>query len=176
MRYLLLFLLSLILLENVQAQKFLQLEKLHSPKTRKYFPGYEITFQLNNGQWYTRVIEDVSYEQNLILFANGHVHVDSIIAFKSFNNQRWSRPIGNQLINFAVAWTAFSLVADAVSDDPGDSYGREDAIIAGTSAALGFSIKKLFTKRVFDLSKNKSGEAKRWRLRVLDLDIKLSDP
>ncbi|HFA51864.1 MAG TPA: hypothetical protein ENJ95_22840 [Bacteroidetes bacterium] len=160
---------SFLFIDAASCQKFLQLERVHSPKTRKYFPGHEITFQLTGGQWYTRVIEDISYEQNFVIFANGHVSLDSIIAFKTFNNQKWSRPIGNNLLNFAIAWTGFSLIADAAGQY---DYGRSDAVIAGTSAALGFALKLFFKKRIFKLNKNKDGHAKRWRLRVLDLNVK----
>lgn len=158
--------------EMAFAQKFLQLEKVHSPKTRKYYAGDEITFQLNNGQWYTRVIEDVSYEQKLILFANGHMAVDSIVAFRSFKNARWSRPIGNQLINFAIAWTVFSIVDQAVSDDPFQQIDRTTYMIPAASTATGFALKKLFKHRTFRMTKNKKGEEKKWRLRVLDLNVK----
>ena len=143
MRYFLLFWLCFTFAGFTYGQKFLQLERTHSPKTRKYFPGDEITFQLNNGLWYTRVIDDVSYEQNLILFASGHVNVDSIMAFRSFDRRKWSRPIGNQLYNFAIAWTGFSLIADAVSNDSADDYTVGSAVVAGTSVATVFLLKKL---------------------------------
>jgi hypothetical protein len=163
----------LFIADTLCGQKMLQLEKLHSAQTRKYFPGDEITFQLKGGQWYTRVIEDVSWEQNLVFFSQGHVKVEDITAFRSFNNRKWSRPVGNQLFNFAIAWTGFSLIADAFSNDPGDTYGKEDAIIAGTSVALGIGIKKLFKRRTFHFRKNKKGEDVRWRLRILDLRVKV---
>ncbi|MFQ5446126.1 MAG: hypothetical protein ACE5FF_04270 [Saprospiraceae bacterium] len=155
--------------ETSFGQKFLQLERIHSPKTRKYYPGDEITFQLVNGQWYTRVIEDVSYEQHYVIFAHGHVNVDSILAFRTFDVQKWSRPIGNQLINFAIAWTGFALIAAAVDDQ--DSYTKGDAGLAVASAGLGYALQKLFRKRTFKMTKNEEGENKKWRLRVLDLTV-----
>lgn len=158
------------LVEITAGQKFLQLEKLNSPRARKYFPGDEITFQLKGGQWYTRVIEDISYERNLVIFANGHIELDSVVAFRSFKNQKWSRPIGNQLINFAIAWTGFALIAAAVDDE--DTYSKGDAALAVTSAGLGFALKKLFKRRTFSLAKTPNGESRRWRLRVLDLEVK----
>lgn len=158
--------------ESSFGQKFLQLERVHSPKTRKYFPGHEITFQVQGGQWYTRVIEDVSYDQHYIIFTNGHVSVDSITAFRTFDNQKWSRPIGGQLINFAIAWTGFALIAAAV--DKGDSYSRGDAGVAVVSAGLGLALQKLFRKRTFRMTKNEKGESKKWRLRVLDLTVSKS--
>lgn len=172
MRYLIPVLLLLFFGEMASGQKFLQLEKIHSPKTRKYFPGDEITFQLAGGQWYTRVIEDVSYEQKLVIFANGHVSVDSIVAFRSFNNRRWSRPVGNQLFNFAIAWTVFSIIDQAVSDEPFQDIPASTYVIPASSVATGLAIKKLFQKRTFRFTKNKEGEEKKWRLRVLDLNVK----
>lgn len=172
MRYILLLGFCVAVGGECQGQKFLQLERINSPKTRKYFAGDEITFQLNNRQWYTRVIEDVSYEQKLIIFANGHISVDSIVALRSFERRKWSRPLGNQFYNFAIAWTGFGLIADAVSNDPADDYTLDNTIVAASSVATGFLLKKLFRRRTFHFTNNKEGEAKRWRLRVLDLEVK----
>jgi hypothetical protein len=172
MRYLFLFCFWVVFAGFASGQKFLQLERTNSPKTRKYYPGDEITFQLNNNQWYTRVIDDVSYQKKLILFSNGHVSVDSIVALRSFERRKWSKPLGNQLYNFAIAWTAFALIADAVSDDAADDYAVSSAVVAGSSVASGFLLKKLFHRRTFHFNKNKAGEAKKWRLRVLDLEVK----
>ena len=152
-------------------QKFLQLEKAHSPKTRKYYPGDEITFQLTNGQWYTRVIEDISYEQKLIVFAYGHTEVDSITALRSFENARWSKPIGNQFFNFAVAWVLFSAIDQAFDEQPFQNIGNGVYIVPASSIVTGYTLKKIFKKRTFRMEKNKKGEAKKWRLRVLDLNV-----
>ena len=156
----------------VFGQKFLQLERLHSTKTRKYAPGDEITFQLNNGLWYTRVIDDISYERQFVLFANGHVAVDSIVAFRSFKPGRWSRSIGNQLFNFAAAWVLFSVIDEAVSDEPFQDIPKSAIIIPATSVATGILIKKLFKHRTFRIKRDKAGEVTRWRLRALDLTVK----
>lgn len=169
MRYTLTIILLLLLSDVSFGQKFLQLERVHSPKTKKYFPGDEITFQMVNGQWYTRVIDDISYEQKLVLFAQGAVHVDSIMALRSFKRKRVSKSLGNQLYNFAVAWTVFSLVASAVDDE--DTYSRGDVAVAATSIGTGFLLQKLFRQRTFRMEKNSRGEAKKWRLRVLDLEV-----
>ncbi len=153
-------------------QRFLQLERTNSAKTRKYFPGDEITFQIDKGQWYTRVIEDVSYEQNLVIFAIGSVSVDSISALRSFQRRRWSRPLGNQFYNFAILWTGYSLIADVASKEPEDDFTATSAVVAGSALATGFLIKKLFRQRTFYFSKNKKGEVKKWRLRTLDLEVR----
>ena len=160
----------LALLGGASAQRFLQLEKTHSPKTRKYFPGDEITFKLANGQWYTRVIDEVKYNERLLVFASGHVDVDSIVAFRTYNSRRWSRTVGNQLYNFAIAWTGFSLISAAVDD--GDPYSKGDLTVAATSVATGLLLKRAFRHRTYNLKKNKHGEAVRWRLRAMDIGVK----
>ena len=168
-------LLFFLFLANIcHGQKFLQLEKIRSPKTKKYFIGTEITFQVKGGQWYSRVIEDVSYEQKLLIFPKGHMSVDSIIAFRTFDRQKWSRPIGNQLINFAAVWTIFSVVDAAVSgNDFVDEVSRPFTYATPImSTGLGLLIKKIFKKRTYKFSKNKKGEDKKWRLRALDLEVK----
>ncbi len=162
---------SLFASQDVWAQRFLQLERVHSPKSIKYFPGDEITFQLDQGQWHTRVIEDISWEQNLLIFANGHVVVDSITALRSFKNRRWSKPIGNQLVGFAFVWAVYSLIDGAVAGDVSSNFQGVGLGIPIAAVASGLSIKRLFRQRTFHFTKNKKGEAKKWRLRALDLEV-----
>lgn len=170
MRNTLLILLFSVIAFNVFGQKYLQLEKLNRADTRKYFPGDEITFQLNNGQWYTRVIDDISYERQFILFPKGHVAVDSIVAFRSFKPARWSKSLGNQFYNFAAVWMVYSLIDQAVS---GDSFDPGVVLVVpATGAATGFLIKKLFKHRTYRIKRNKAGEVTRWRLRAMDLTVK----
>ncbi len=172
MRTTLSFLFAFFLVNVAYGQKFLQLERINSPKTRKYFPGHEITFQMIGGQWYTRVIEDISYEQNLLLFAKDHVPLDSIIALRSFKPQKWSRPLGNQFFNFAAVWALYSVVDEALQDEPFQQVDKSVYLIPATSAGIGFLIKKLFKQRTYHFDINKDGYAKKWRLRVLDIDVK----
>lgn len=151
-------------------ERFLQIEKTTSFKVRKIYPGSELTFQLNNGLWYTRVLEDVSYESNRLVFADNSISIDSIVALRSFRNARWSRPIGNQLVNFGIAWTGFNLIAAIATDE--ENYSRFDAGVALGSATIGFSIKWLFRYRTFKIKRNNEGEPTKWRLRILDLKVR----
>ncbi|RMF23539.1 MAG: hypothetical protein D6765_12935 [Bacteroidetes bacterium] len=170
------FLFALLLLaQALPAQKFLQIERLHSPKTRKFAVGDEITFQLIGQEgWYTRVIEDIHYEQQLVQFAYGQVHVDSIAAIRIFNSRRWSRPLGNQLFNFAIAWQTFSLISTAVDETETfrDNLPR-DAVVVGSSVLTGFLLQRIFRHRTFRLS-NPEGthRSRKWRLRALDLEVR----
>jgi hypothetical protein len=172
MRILLLSILLSFFAGETNAQKFLQLEKIHSPKTKKYFPGQEITFQLHGGQWYTRVIEDINYEQNLLLFPRDHVHLDSIAALRFFDRQKWSRPLSNQFFNFAAVWVVYAAIDELVSGNDFKNLDKSVYMIPASSVATGFLIRHLFKKKTYRFEKNKKGEAKRWRLRVLDLNIK----
>ncbi len=153
-------------------QKFLQLEKMNSAKTRKYSPGTVITFQLQGGQWYTRELGDISFEQNQIVFEYGHAKVVDVTAFRTYDSQKWSRPLGNNLYTFAAAWTGFSLIAAAV--DKEDTYSSGDIMVAASSIVTGLAIQKIFRQRTFDLKRNKNGQPRKWRLRVLDLNVKPS--
>lgn len=176
MKYIFTLLLTVLFFSFCHGQKFLQLERTHSPKTKKYAPGSEITFQVVGGQWYERIIEDISYEQNLLIFPKGHMHVDSIIAFRVYDNQRWSRAIGNQMINFAAVWTIYSTIDAAIGGDFVDDINRPFIYTTPAfSAGLGLLIKKIFKQRTYKFTKNKDGEAKRFRLRVIDLDVTRGD-
>lgn len=170
----LIFFLFLISYQPIFGQKLLQIEKLHSPKTRKYFQGNEITFQVKGGEWYTRVIEDVNYEKQYLLFSNGHIKVEDVIAIKSFKNKKWSKSLGNQLIFFAPVWAVYTLIATAVDDELKFGYGKGDYIVMGSSIGTGALLRVLFKSRTFKFQKD-GKESTRWRLRILDLDIKRGD-
>lgn len=173
MKYIFILISFLFFSNTCHGQKFLQLEKVNSAKAKKYALGSEITFRVVGGQWYTRVVEDISYEQNLIVFPKGHVHLDSIIAFRTYDDQSWSRPIGNQLINFAAVWTLYSTIDAALSDDFVGTLNRPFVYTTPVaSTAVGLLLKTIFKQRTFKVEKDKNGGAKKWRLRVLDLEVR----
>ena len=67
-------------------QKVLQIEKVNSYKTEKFSIGTELTYKLKgDDSWYHSAIKDLLIEENIILFHNRYVHLDSIAAF------RWER-------------------------------------------------------------------------------------
>ena len=171
MRIILLIIISIFFLGETSAQKFLQLERVNSPRTKKYFPGTEVTFQLSNGQWYTRVLEDVSYENNMLIFPRNNIHLDSITAFRTYKNRRWSRALSNQLFNFAVVWSVYFAVDESLRDDPFQNVENFTFIVPLSSVGTGFGLRNIFKKRTFKLEKNKMGETKKWRLRILDLTV-----
>jgi hypothetical protein len=127
---------------------------------------------MKGGQWYTRVIEDVNFDKQYILFGNGFVKLEEITAFKTFKNQRWSRSMGNQLIAFAPVWAGYTAIASAFDDEV--SFGRGDYIIMGTSAGLGILTRLLFKSRTYKFQKNEK-PSNRWRLRIIDLEVSKRD-
>lgn len=165
-------LLFLCLCHVAVSQKFLQIEKLHSPKTRKFSVGTEITFQLKGGQWYTRVLEDINFDKQYMLFSNGHIKVEDITAVKTFKHRKWSRGMSNQLLMFAPIWGTYRGI-DTLAFG-GDKFGTGDYVIMGSAIGVGLLLRVIFKSRTFNFQKN--GKAsKRWRLRVLDLDVSRRD-
>ncbi|RMG77912.1 MAG: hypothetical protein D6714_19120 [Bacteroidetes bacterium] len=167
MKYLF-FLFALASMPACFGQKFIQIEKLNAARTRKIFVGSEVTFQLTDGQWYTRTLEGVNYDKQLLLFPSGHVAVSDVAAIRSFKNRRWSNNLGNQLIAFAPVWGGYTLVASAIDDEI--RFGRSDFVIMGSAVLSGILTKLLFKQRTFYFQKNQKPSSK-WRLRALDLDI-----
>lgn len=154
---------------NANAQKLLQIEKLHSPKTIKYFIGDEITFQLKGeDSWYTRNIENVSYEGNVMFVVDGQIKLSDVTALRTFKPSKWSRPLSNQLIFFAPVWAGYTAVASIFDDDV--SFGKSDYIIMGSSIATAGILKFLFKHKTYRFQK-KNKESKKWRLRILDLTV-----
>jgi len=158
-----LFLFFCLISGSVFGQKLLQIEKLHSPKTWKFFVGNKITFQTTDGQWYTRYIEDVSYENNWIIFPNGHIPVSDIKAIRTFKNRNWSRGLGNKLMGFTPVWAVYRGVSILGFDEPG--FGKGDYLVMGSSLITGALLRIIFKSRTYKFKKQ-------YRLRVLDLNVK----
>ena len=151
------------------AQKMLQIERLHSPKTIKFYKGSEITFQEKEGQWYTRVLSDLSYENNWLLFPDGKVDLDDVSAIRSFKNKRWSSSLGNQMILFAPVWAGYNAIAMQVDSEEG--FSRGDFWIMGASIGAGLALRTIFRQKTWRFKK-KGKDSRKFRLRILDLDIR----
>jgi hypothetical protein len=159
-----LFLLLLFLLPVASsAQIILQMEKVNSAKTKKYFVGDELTYRIaNDPQWYTSELVNIIPSTNLVVFDNHYVHIDSLRTFRSYGSQRWSKPVAYNLYTFGAAWSLFSLGASLV--DRSDPYTWGDLTVTGTAAATGLLIQLLFRKRDYRLGKKR-------RLRIIDMNI-----
>lgn len=159
MRLLLLLLFSIGGLASLQAQKYLQIERVGSFKVKRYQQGEELTFRITDDDyWYTEEIVDIMIPENMVLFTNRVISVEDITHIRSFKRRKWSKPMGQQLYNFGIGWIVFSL-GDALFGNPLRRAIIEVPLVAGVT---GFLIQKLFRHRTFRMGKNR-------RLRVLDL-------
>lgn len=153
----------------VFSQKLLQIERLHSPKTIKFYQGNQITFQTKDGQWYTRILEDLNYENNWLLFVDGHTPMDDIVAIKMSKNKKWSQNLGNQIMGFAPLWAGYTAVASLVDEDT--RFSKGDYIIMGSALVTGGLLRIIFKAKTYKFSKNGKASNK-YRLRILDLNLK----
>lgn len=168
MRHLIL-LLFLLISPTVFSQKLLQIERLNSPKTIKFYQGNELTFQTKDGQWYSRVIEDFNEENQWLLFIDGHTPMDEIIAIRMSKNKRWSRNLGNQIMGFAPLWAGYTAIASLV--DKEHRFSKGDYIIMGSAVATGALLRLLFKSKTYKFSK-KGKPSNKFRLRILNLNLK----
>lgn len=145
------------------AQKLLLLERQNKDEPSKYYVGQEMTYQLKSDKiWRTSTILDLSYEQQMIFFANGNVHVDDVRALRFFNIRRIGNGASLSLATFAGGWGLFAL-GDEIAG--GDNDWRLNAHVIGTSAALAGIVwlaTRQRTKKMND----------RRRLRITDLTLK----
>ncbi|MFK7933034.1 MAG: hypothetical protein AB8G22_05950 [Saprospiraceae bacterium] len=158
-------LLFLAFVTTSSAQKVLQLEKYGNlKKTRKYYIGQEVTYQLKGDDlWYTLPIERIIEEENIVVFNDRFVKLDSIRAIKSFHTRDRSRRMATTLNVFGIAWSVFALGGSIANED--FSYRRGDAITTATALTLGHLVKWIFKDKKYKMGR-------KYRLRTLDLSAK----
>ena len=164
MRYLTLtFILAFVLFSTpqVEAQKFLQMEKIGSLKVKKYYVGDVLTFQLRGegDYWFTEAIEDILQAEGLVLFAHRVVKVEDIVAIRTYKMKRWSVPLSKNLVRFGVSWGVLSLLGTL----GGVSLTWAAAIVPAGAFVIAGIIRVAFKKRTYKIGKKR-------RLRLLDMD------
>lgn len=166
MRWTLACLLLLLLPWGASCQLFLQMEKSTNAKTKKFRVGDEITYQLiGEDSWRDAEIIQIVPSDTLVVFNHQFTKIDQIAAFRTYDPQRWSKPLGTNLYLFGAAWSGYSLVASLV--DEGDPYSWGDFAVTGSAIATGFLIQQLFKHRTFRFNKKR-------RLRIVDLRINVN--
>ncbi len=144
------------------SQQVLQVEKIGSAKRQKIPAGTELRYQLLEDEiWYEGVIEGYMVPEDVIVFDDRLINVNSIEALQF--ERRWPKIVGIQLGTFGLAWSGFALIGKSTDGDPDTNYNGTDALISGTALASGFLVATLFSKKTI-----KNG--KKYRLRLLDLD------
>jgi len=142
----------------LSAQKVLLIEKYGRAKTTKIQIGEEIRYRLK-GEKDFRVgyIEDLRTDTSLIVLGRRYLSPDDIDAFQY--DRRAPVVIGRSLMVFGLGWSFFAGLADLTN--LGYDYTAKDAIVTGTSLALGFSL-TLFKKKTIRFGKKRN-------LRIVDL-------
>lgn len=162
MRYLLLLLLCSS--TGLRAQKVLQLERFGNPNSERIEIGSFLTYQVVDDEiWYRGVIRDLRVDQQVIEFDDRFLALDRITALQY--ERAWPRQIGTQLALFGAAWSGWALVGTLTDGNPDTNYRWSDAIVTGSSAAVGFSLPLVFGKKTVQLGKRR-------RLRMLDLSFR----
>ncbi len=144
------------------AQKLLQIEKVGTLKTQRYYIGEEVIFQLageTEDYWFREKIVDILVDSKAVLFTNRVVKIANITKIRSFKDQAWSRGLSNNAFIFAGSFTGLSLIASAVT---AFSLRAATIIIPGTAIVVGLVIRFIFRRKTYRMGKRR-------RLRVLDL-------
>jgi hypothetical protein len=143
-----------------QKDLILRLEKVNSPKTKRFVVGDEVRLLLVTGEWYTGAIERLDIKEGIIAMPQGLIPIDKVIGFQTQSQYRWGRLIRNQSITLGAGILLFSL-ADPLTGMPYNTlalYVAPGVIIAG-----------FLTDWIIRSSYKRIGD--KWRLRILDLSF-----
>lgn len=147
----------------LSAQKVVQLEKYGQAKTKKFYIGDELTYQLaNDDYWRTSVISDINPEEGYLLMDGRLVYLNQIIALRSFKSRGWSRALGKQFLNFSGGWLVFGMADRFIFTGPQRASWELILIPSAVALALAWIVPKAFKHRNLKLGKRR-------RLRLLDL-------
>ena len=146
------------------AQKLLQIEKVGSHKTQRYYIGDEVIFQLEGEDddfWYRERIVDILVDAKSVLFTNRVIKISSITKIRSFKDRGWSKSLSNRAFFASGVFVAFSLIGSATTEF---MLNRASAIIPGAAIVVGLAIRFIFRRKTYKFGKRK-------RLRFLDLNF-----
>lgn len=155
--------LTLAFANSLNGQQMLSLEKYGKAKTKKIFSGESISYQAKNQDgWYDAVIEGFRMDQNTIVLSDRYVNVNDITALRY--PRGWPKAASLSLYTFGVSWSGLALVGTLTDGDPNTNYRWSDAVVSGTSLALGFAF-----SRIGPFRKIRIGD--RRRLRLVDVSF-----
>lgn len=150
--------------QSISAQKIFQIEKFGSTDVVRFYIGSTVTFKLaDTDQWFTRTIEDIVAEENLILFTEtGFVNIKDITAIqKTVAKGKW-KAYASSLYLFGVQWGFWSVAGTLL----GEPLTWLAAIVPATAFTIGFLIQTFARSKIWKIGKRR-------RLRVLNLNIGL---
>ncbi|MEL6986496.1 MAG: hypothetical protein AAGK97_01600, partial [Bacteroidota bacterium] len=111
--------------------------------------------------WYAETIKDVLVQDSLILLEVGYVHIGEISFIKTDKSRKWSKKMGNALIQFGGQWGFWSVMGAAFG---GGTLGWAALTVPLISSGVGFIIKLIFKTKKHKIGNNK-------RLRLMDISL-----
>ena len=151
---------------SVNAQIYLQLERANSTKTIKFFVGDILEFKLKEfpKTWRQEEILAIKPEANTIVFEDNFYNISEFHTIRL--TKPWAKSIGTNIMYFSAAWFTYGGIATLA--DSGYTMSKDEIIIGGVFAAVGYLIRTLFHKKKIKLNKRK-------RLRIMDLRMTVPD-
>jgi hypothetical protein len=154
-------LLLTILSNGIEAQKFIRLDKINTPITKKFFIGEKFDFTLKAfpDVWRSETILKLDFDSQAIVFDQDLLVIDQIDKVRTY--RPWAHTLGVNLYRFSASWFVFGGIIHLTTDYKVDS---KTAIIGSSTLALGIILDKLLFKKTHNLGT-------RWKLRVLDTNF-----
>lgn len=147
---------------NLSAQNFLQLEKRGSLKTKHFYEGDLLTFQVQGDEnWYEEEIVQILIDEKVVWFRNRVISIESITKIRDHQKGQFWRNLGNRMMMFGASFLGVSLVATVADWE----LQNDTWLISGTTFAAGGLLRLGFSNRNFKMGKRR-------RLRPLNLDFK----
>jgi len=143
---------------SVNSQEFVQLEVFNSTQTIKYAPGQKLVFKTKEfpKEWQKRKIERIMYDENIIIFPNGMIHLEDITHVKTRNM------VALSLARLLYVAGGTALIYGGIGDLVTGQFSPGLILYTAGPVGLGFFLEKVVTPKVYHLGKNS-------RLRLLDL-------
>jgi hypothetical protein len=157
---------GILLVTQLDAQVYLQLERAHSLRLKKFFPGEKIEFKTQDipDYWQSGVIIDILPTDRSLVFTDRITQIEEISYFRFERN--WPKPVSFTLTAFGISWLAFGGVIEGGRSlgvlDTEYTFGWDTALIGAGSLVSGLLIRKIWS-----LSVRKMND--RNRLRIIDL-------
>jgi hypothetical protein len=131
---------NVLIINDLSAQRVLQIERTGSARTKKIYEGTVLTFHIKDTPrkaWRTETILEIKPELGTFLTENGMVKITEIDAF------RYKRPLvfalSKSLYGFGTTFFLYSGIATLFKQQP---YSNALFVIPASSAIVGFGLQK----------------------------------
>lgn len=166
MKYLVSFFLLFLVTDQIKSQVFLQLERRNSAETIKLPEGtiLEYTTKEYPNVWHREEIVSLIPEEQVLVLEEGFKNIDELAKIRRY--RPWAKSVSYGLLQFSAGWYLYGAIATLVDEEY--KMSKDEIIIGGVFAAIGYLIKKIFYKRTIKLGKLHN-------LRIVDLRMNVKD-